>query len=83
MQLKKNDVKELDVAGLFKDERSLTKVLNYSKIQQVVEFYEKYVDNSFDLENDHPEIYKLFPFPYDTDEYNRWLFNYCFVEELK
>lgn len=59
--------------------------LDFSKFQQVVEFYEKYHipfpvtdydNNKFKLEKDYPEIWKLFweqqkkKYPYN-DEWNR------------
>jgi len=93
MQLTKDDVKTgskifqeiADNDANIGDEISKQKHLDFSKFQQVVEFYEKYKNDNVGLENDYPETYKLFPFLYshDEDDYKDWLFKYCFVEGLK
>jgi len=68
MQLTKDDVKKLDVAELFTKERKITKVLNYSKFQQVVEFYEKYRYKPDDLFKQDKELRNQFV-KYHNDYY--------------
>lgn len=41
-------------------------------------FFKTYVGNPGQLRNDYPEIYNKWP-P-DFDEFNMWLFDYCFVD---
>jgi hypothetical protein len=87
MQLTKDDVTDFTMKG--------REWLDYSKFQQVVEFYEKYKitegqDNPGFLlfRDEQPEIYKKYnedriKQPFGKLHYNNWLFSYCFLEGLK
>jgi hypothetical protein len=74
------------------------KVLDFSKFQQVVEFYEKYKDKEYLLKNDYPKLYKKWWKVYIKSNksaycppastviqrnYYDWLFNFCFKDGLK
>ena len=84
MQLTKSDFEqcETDKIGEYKVG------LNFSKFQQVVEFYEKYrndydnIDGMELLLKEQKDIYKIWLY-YEDDDYNKWLFNYCFKDGLK
>lgn len=78
MRLEKDDV------VYSKDEE---RAIDFSKFQQVVEFYEKYGFYSGrepipqeSLKRDYPEIYKK----WDRNvSFEYWIFNYCFKDGLK
>ena len=79
MQLTKTDV------SICQDEI----VINYSKFQEVRDFYEKYCFQPESLKKDNPDIFKLWEHDKGVDEheemdfYNDWLFSYCFKDGLK
>jgi hypothetical protein len=69
--------------------------LDYSKFQQVVAFYEKYKDNPYEFEKDFPDLVKgkhhiLWTNTHNYEsaderynDFNDWLFSYCFKDGLK
>ena len=82
MQLTKDDVS--------KDQEDGMKVIDLSKFQQVVEFYEKYKDYTIDHEDkERVKLMKLWNESKEWDEdpstggYTNWLFSYCFKDGLK
>lgn len=56
MQLTKDDVKRRPKDNIESKEYGNIECISFSKFQQVVEFYEKYKANPWDLETDHPEL---------------------------
>ena len=54
--------------------------LDYSKFQQVVEFYERYRDNPAILMKEQPEVIKIL---LDKEDCIDKLFDYCFKDGLK
>jgi hypothetical protein len=85
MQLTKDDV-----VTFVNDKGEKVSVIDFSKFQQVVEFYEKYKGNPmlfckecdiYFMENTH-EWYKLKQ-SIGNDEFDDWLFSYCFKDGLK
>lgn len=75
MQLTKDDV---DIHRDVYNPKSVNReYLDYSKFQQVVEFYEKYKNERFAFKEKYPEEYKEF----ESSRYSffdLWLFSYCF-----
>lgn len=90
MQLTKDDVKEHTD---YNDKRKHFDVIDFSKFQQVVEFYEKYKEDKEGLMEKETKVFLIFIHQhtegqYKTQEeldkgYSDWLFNYCFKDGLK
>jgi len=88
MQLTKDDIEEGSTIDRDLPEVLERQYLNFSKFQQVVEFYEKYragkdTDGFILLRDEQPEIYKEYNIerikhPFRKLHYNNWLFTYCF-----
>lgn len=104
MQLTKDDIKtEVNIVYnasnpfelvSLKDKSKSNKQLyiDYNKLQQVVEFYGKYLNLSYDSKEkaDTPigrELLKLWKIYIKDDKgfssFGDWLYNHCFVEGLK
>ena len=89
MQLTKDDIENTTI---YRDGQIRKgKGIDFSKFQQVVEFYEKYKKSSMKLYDDYPELFERYAketkFTKDENklyhEYQYWLFSYCFKDGLK
>jgi len=89
MQLTKDDIKDYN-----RGEQSFEeKVLDFSKFQQVVEFYGKYKDKPDLFEKEQKLLYDIWykqycywiqkQQPYNAIRLKDWLFSYCFKDGLK
>jgi hypothetical protein len=93
MQLTKDDVKidvEISAEYLYEN-KGMKKYLDFSKFQQVVEFYEENIIEDTEEEysgalimmmKKNPELFKKFSKQYKLS-WNDWLFNYCFKQGLQ
>jgi len=99
MQLTKDDViTEYEIFKLQAQDKTRPKdikKLDYSKFQQVMEFYDIYCDNHWELKKTNHEVWKKF-LKYRksqslfergetslVNDWHYWLFNYCFKDGLK